>query len=104
VGERTVIAEYAQAFDEPEAPQGFFMLAQDAIDELAGRNGLILKDPAAAGPIGIIAALMDLRLSVDQLAKALRDNAGQASGLLEEINQEIIELREAVAGEENDLQ
>jgi hypothetical protein len=71
----TVIGEYAKSYEHDAGLQAFFMLAQDAIDVLAGKPDadLLISDKQAAGAIGIIAALMDVRLSVDRLTAAVRE-------------------------------
>jgi hypothetical protein len=73
----TVISEYAKLYEHDAGLQAFFMLAQDAIDVLADKPdpGLLVSDKQSAGTIGMIAALMDLRHSVDSLTAAVQEVA-----------------------------
>lgn len=76
-----MIGEYAKSYEHNGGPQAFFMLAQDAVDVLAGKQDaeLLVSDKQAAGAIGIIAALMDVRVSVDGLTAAVRELVEEVS-------------------------
>jgi hypothetical protein len=54
--------------------EGFFMLAQDCIDTLAGGSHEgVAVDPAVAGQIGTIAMLMELNRTLIQLTEAVKE-------------------------------